>query len=256
MNDNIILYFNSKDADRYSDKDLTYYLQTPIILNEEYIANLGHLNLVDNPIQTSYVSVPDLEVVYLTNYGWGENNFNNGTWIYPVPGTDTTIVFEVTKPLGFTQLATITNVIWGGGDNGSVFNVNNVLNIDNTLTYRASDNIFGWGKDPLTGPLQVKVLSNKETAVKNLKIDMSNINYSTNNYFNSEKIFNNTIANIQLNYNSLHLNLGSCITLTPQIINSITFKITDQDDKAINFTKTGPIILSFSIILKKNIDNK
>lgn len=263
MSNYIISHFNLKDADIYNpdEKMYTYFFKDPIVLNEEYITKISSFNFLEGSgaIQT-FIDINDIEIDFSSNSGFITGNSiqtgSVGFWQFKIPNTDISILIEVFDPLFSALYARIIQVFWNGGHNdASVIFESSVIEIPNADVYRASNNDYGWYKTAASGPLKI-IINSVQTlplSYNNINVHVKNLKFSNVKHFNTDKGSLPRIGTFNNNTNNIYSNKLELLTLEPQIINNVTFKIYDENNyPSFFFSNTeNSHILNFSLIMKK-----
>ena len=214
MSDNYkILYFNTRHADIYNKKDITFFFKNPIVLEEEYILKVGCLNFYQSGTANNFIDETNIGVIFNTNYGF-DFSFTEGVWHYKIPLTDLTLVIEIYDPLFATRSARILDVIYNGGynDPSVIFqaqSANDYIEIPNADVVRISDGTIGWYKSASSGPLRIRINTIQQTFTvkEKIKISIDNLKYNNSKYITSDKNFATIFDNIQFDYKNIQSRL-------------------------------------------------
>ena len=264
MDNYIISHFNLKHADIYNpqEKMYTYFFKDPIVLNEEYIMKISSFNFLEGEGSSiNFITETDVGVIYNTNYGF-DLAASEGIWHYAIPNTDLTLVIEIYDPLFATRAARILDVLWGGGFNDpsvifAATSANDYIEIPNMQVIRVSDGLEGWYKSISSGTLKIRIntiqVQLSTFSYNNINVHVKNLRFSNVKHFNSDKGSLPRIGTFNNNTNNIYSNKLELLTLEPQIINSVTFKIYDEDNSSsfVFSNTTISHILNFSLIMKK-----
>ena len=149
-----------------------------------------------------------------TNYGFGAAQI--GTWLYNDGGT--LIVIQVYKPAGQTTQARILSV----NNSRLNYNLDDVITIPNADIKNIATGEYGWGK--LYGNLIIDVNDVSPFNTPNYKkeIELSNLKFKNNDYFNTNNKGNPNVITMDLTNKPYDKYKNPVMTLIPQLINDIT----------------------------------
>lgn len=254
-----VLHFNSKQADLYNNKKITYFFKNPIILKDKHLLKTGSLNFLNKGQIINFVDETNLGVIFNSNYGFDLAS-TEGIWHYKIPNTDLTIIIEIFNPIFSTRAARINDVIWGGGFNDpnvifAATSANDFIEIPNGDVIRPSDGTIGWYKSSSSGNLKIRINTIQQIegeSKKKIKIYIENLIFSNVKYSSSCNVFNPIFDLITYDNKIINSSLYK-LTLEPQIINNISFIIEDENGEAIKLQGEDKSIINFTLLLKKNI---
>jgi hypothetical protein len=215
----------------------TYYIDKDVITqnNNTYDPASRYASYIVNTTTNN----TNLEVVFLTNYGF--NNTPLGNYYYDIPNKDTRIYLNIYVDQTYGNMARI--IYTEGIRQGFV--VNEEITIPSTDIIDESTGLAGWNKTLASGDLKIKVLSLTSVIFNsfNYKIYLENILYNTTKYFNSSSDGRAIILNIDPLYKYINGN-NYVLSLTPQIIQEFKF--------IVNRELQGSDNIMFSFSLKNN----
>ena len=238
----IRLNTNQADITTSDKKNFTFFLQHPIILNEEYLLNINELI-----IDTTYAAggrtatgplIQDLYILAGTNSNWGTTSL--GTYYLYDQFSLRTLTFEVYMNVNGIKDARLINVTinYAFNTNGEFYILAKatapfytLIGAQSTLTHATLGSNFVWGKNDDFGTYHNNLRILTEASVgKRYKISIDNIQHLTFEYNNSNRIYCPVIAEIQHTHSdTLNKIDNNVLTLPPQIISCIKLIIEDSD---------------------------
>ena len=238
----IRLNTNQADITTSDKKNFTFFLQHPIILNEEYLLNINELI-----IDTTYAAggrtatgplIQDLYILAGTNSNWGTPSL--GVYNLYDQFSLRTLTFEVYMNVNGIKDARLINVTinYAFNTNGEFYILAKatapfytLIGPQSTLTHATLGSNFVWGKNDDFGTYHSNLRILTEPSIgKRYKISIDNIQHLTFEYNNSNRIYCPVIAEIQHTHSdTLNKIDNNLLTLPPQIISCIKLIIEDSD---------------------------
>lgn len=261
-----IIRLDSTHADIISPdkKDYTFFLKTPMILEEEY-----HLQVGELLIKTTYpigglrtVFAPLLEDIFISspNNDWGFSSL--GTYYYYDQSRLQTLIFEIrtntTTQLREAVLTGLTiNYAFNNDGRFSIFHLPSPPFYEveaGTLTHQTLGTSFVWQKttDFTTNRSQLRVLTEPQPPLRKYRVRIDNIQHLPCDYINSNKKYEPVIVDLA------HLRRtpertkeeNKLLTLRPQVICNIKISVEDIDSSA-GLDIEGDILNMCLILSKK-----
>jgi hypothetical protein len=262
-----VIRLNSKDADITSSnkKDYTFFLNIPIILNDEYVLQVKEF-IIDTAdtggagggrVITS-VFAEDM-FVSNNNSNWGSTSL--GIYTYFAQYDARTYTFEVYDNAG-TKQARILSLTQN-------YNVNNFNGTwsriyfqatppfwvieGGSLTHATLGNNFVWNKatDMTTSATQTRTLIEPTTPnQKRYTIKLDNIQHLPSEYINSDKVYVPQIIYLQLSKTVIRRPKDDnyLLTLPPQLISNIKISLEDEAGNGLTIAEDN---FSICLLLKK-----
>ena len=248
--EDIVVRLNTADADITTNdgKEYTFYLNEPIILNDEYDLNVKELVCKDiRPPSQNSIVLSDVSVVSNTNYGFDLGN--EGIFRFEDVNKSGVFIIEIFTPPGFTRQARINSI-----DNMSAYNIGDIVIIPSTganAPQPTSDNPNAvYFKSVQSGDLRISIDSISGTTEYTeiaLNISLDYVKFKNINYLNTSRVYAPVVAShnpldkkaLVQKYPTLHL--------VPQIIQSFKLIITNEYD--LGLPANG--IVNIAFILQK-----
>lgn len=248
--EDIVVRLDTTDADVITNdrKEYTFYLNEPIILNDEYDLNVSELVCRDiTPPSQNTIVLSDVSVVTNTNYGFDLGQEGTFTFIDNVKGG--IFIIEVYSPPGFTRQARINEV-----SNMSNYSIGDIVIVPSSGANAPqptddNPNVIYY-KSVQSGDLNISIDSISGTTeyteiALNIKLDY--VKFKNINYLNTSRTYTPVIAShnpldkkgLVQKYPTLHL--------IPQIIQSFKLIITNEYD--LGLPANG--IVNIAFILQK-----
>ena len=251
--DDIVVRLNTQDADVITNdrKEYIFYINDPIILDEDYTLNVSELVCKDiTPPSQNTIQLSDVSVVSNTNYGFDLGQ--EGIFKFTDVDKGGVFTIEVFTPVGFTRQARINSI-----DNMSNYNIGDIITVPSSganAPQPTDDNPnITYYKSVQSGDLQISIDSISGTTDYSeiaLNIRLDYVKFININYLNTSRIYTPVIAS----HNPLDKKgLGQKypkLCLTPQIIQSFKLIITNEYD--LGLPANGIVNIAF-VLQKKSM---